>query len=89
MDSLAGVVVFIIAVVLVSAGIVGYGCRGGNSINTAKMADEAPCAPVLSNGDKNPHYQNAWNACRSQCGGYGSSRGMDLNLKTCECKCGN
>jgi len=84
MNAMFKTVVFLIAVlfaIIGGAAVFGYGCKACNSVDDIS---EAPCVPVLSNGDTNPHYKNEWYACKRSCIG---KRNIKLNVKTCDCSC--
>jgi hypothetical protein len=85
MDSIVDLIKFFFfvgIVVLFVSGIIGYGCKACNRV-TPKDFEEAPCMPVMPNGEKNPHYSNTWRACQAGCG----MKQPFVDLKTCECTC--
>ena len=74
---------FIFVVALI--GGIGYiGCVKCTKINGADIA-ESRCSPVLSNGDRNPHYTNSWNSCQARCNHDGKYASLDT--KNCDCSC--
>jgi len=83
MESIFKAVVFLVVVffaIVGGAALFGYSCTSCRSV---KDISEEPCIPVLSNGEVNPHYKNAWYACTRSCIG----RKVKLDVKTCDCYC--
>ena len=83
MEAMFKVVVFLAVLffaIIGGAALFGYGCTSCNSVEDVS---ETPCTPVLSNGKTNPHYHNAWYACKRSCIG----KKVNLDVKTCHCDC--
>lgn len=85
MDAVAKVIMFFVfvgLVIVIGAGIFGYGCRAKSEVSSREI-NESPCAPILPNGEKNPHYYNIWYSCKSKC----MNQMPNLDFKTCICSC--
>jgi len=86
MEALFKVVVFLVFMffaIIGASALLGYSCTSCNSVDDIS---DKPCIPVLSNGDTNPHYKNAWHTCKRGCIVQGK-RSVNLDVKTCECYC--
>lgn len=74
-------VVFLFFLIVGLATTIGYSCGSCKGVDDISST---PCIPVLSNGDENPHYKNAWHSCKRGCIG---KRNIILDVKTCNCSC--
>ncbi len=77
---------FIVLMAIVG-GVSWFGCSRCTNADKVTGADisKMKCSPVLSNGDKNLHYLNSWQACNNRC--RDEKKSPNLSLEDCSCNC--
>ena len=59
-------------------------CLNSDKVDGADL-NKMKCAPVLSNGQRNPHYLNSWQSCNTRC--RNENKSPNLTLEDCTCIC--
>lgn len=76
-----------IILLAIAGGVSWWGCARCVKADDVTGADisKMRCSPVLSNGNRNPHYINSWYACNSKCAD--QKKSPNLSLEDCVCTC--